>query len=148
MFSSSPLLVEAMKLSLISWNVNGSRNLDRYPSALKLVLSHSIVFLQETFEVESGRFFSPKKFVRFASLARSTAGRPSGGLSTLIAQEFLSNAEVRRIESPVPHFLPIFINKPGFQPLLLGLCVLTRLNNCFLMTVIIRVIIPRLRGTD
>lgn len=109
-----------MKISCISWNVNGSKNAARFPGALKLVSSKKIVFLQETFEVDGGKNFCPKKFVRFASHARVTAGRPSGGISTLIARDFLGDAQVRNIESPVPHILPIFLNKPGFVPLVLG----------------------------
>lgn len=109
-----------MKLSIISWNVNGSRNVDKFPGALKLVCSKSVVLLQETYEIEGGRYFCPRKFVRFSSPARATAGRPSGGLATLIARDFASNAVIRRIDSPISHLLPIYISKPGVVPIILG----------------------------
>ncbi len=109
-----------MSISIISWNVNGTKNVECFPHALKLVNSKAIVFLQETFELEGGKSFCPKKFVRFGVYARQTGGRPSGGLSTLISREFLAHAEIRRVESPIPHLLPIYIKKEGFEPIILG----------------------------
>lgn len=108
-----------MALSFISWNVNGSRNISDVPFARSYVLSHDLVFLQETFEVPSGRSFRPPGFLYFANEATATGGRPSGGLSILIRSACVGNGSLTRIISPTTWILALRWVEPGKNPTIL-----------------------------
>lgn len=108
-----------MKIKILSWNVNGSKNIIRVPSALRTVKKNDVIFLQETFELDGGRKLSLPGFVHFGNCAVSTGGRPSGGVSTHIRASLLANCSARRIVSPVPWILPLRVDIQGHQPMVL-----------------------------
>lgn len=105
-------------LSLLTWNVNGSKNVSSVPHALKFVLGHDIVFLQETFELPGGRDFRPHGYLSFANEAVHTGGRPSGGLSVLIKLELVKGA-ITKLPSPAPWILAVRWAEPGQKPVIL-----------------------------
>lgn len=104
-------------IRFLSWNINGVSNIKNVPAALKFVQNHDIVFCQETFELRSR--LHPSGFIKFSNFARSTGGRPSGGLTTLISQKFCGNAAVSRIPCSVDWILPLRLVKPKLQPVVL-----------------------------
>lgn len=112
-------LLQNMSLySLVSWNVNGTKNVSEVPYALKLVNSADIILLQETFETKGAASFKPKGFLHFSNEAVATGGRPSGGLSTLIRLSKVSGV-ITRLQTPFPWVLALRWVEPGRTPLIL-----------------------------
>lgn len=105
-------------LSFLTWNVNGSKNISQVPHALKFVLGHDVIFLQETFELPGGVNFRPKGFIAFSNDAVATGGRPSGGLATLIRLDLVKGA-ITKLPSPEPWLLALRWSEPGQKPLIL-----------------------------
>lgn len=101
---------------LLSWNVNGSKNLSSAPATRAFAVKHHIIALQETFETPSARrTFHPPEFLKISTPARETGGRPSGGLALLINQSFFAKLEVSKLSSPTEWILPVKWKAQGLE---------------------------------
>lgn len=94
------------QMLVVSWNVNGLSVIRLKSFFLSLLVSSSIFCLQETFETDPNvNGFSHGSFVKHATAASATGGRPSGGLATLFSLASFGNADLRQLPSGAPWLL-------------------------------------------
>lgn len=82
----------------VSWNVNGLSVVRFKSFFLALFLSSALICLQETFETDPGtQGFTHASFVKHATPATPTGGRPSGGLLTFFSLAHFGNADLQQL---------------------------------------------------
>lgn len=76
-------------LSMVSWNVCGTKKLVRFAQIIAWLGTFSLIVLQETLEISPG--FHLHGFSKLHVPAIATQGRPSGGLSTFVSNKDFGN---------------------------------------------------------
>lgn len=85
---------------ILSWNVNGCSNVQKTPQALAFAINHDVICLQETFEVGIPRLFRPNGYLCNYLAAKTTGGRPSGGLLCLINLSKFPGLQILNVQTP------------------------------------------------
>lgn len=103
---------------VLSWNVNGSANLRKFSKSFNLVTRHDVIHVQESFETPTAKGFHPPGFLKFQINARSTGGRPSGGVFSLFKQSTFANHHLLQLPSPEEWILPVRWTSPSHGPVI------------------------------